>query len=137
MSNPINFIQDEIVEEFSQFENGIDKYHYLIKLGKNIKYNARIREDHNLISNCQSKVWLVSQNDDGNLRFDIDSDAAITKGIISLIIRAVNNQTPETVYNTDLYFIEKIGLKSNLSPARSDGIKSIITHVKEIALNNC
>lgn len=137
MTNSINLIQDQIIAEFSQIKNGVDKYHYLIKLGQDLQPNTIIRTDNNLIANCQSNVWLTAINDSGKLKFIIDSDAAITKGIISLIMRVVNDQSPASIYNSELYFIEKIGLKSNLSPARSDGIKSIINRVNEIARVNC
>jgi len=125
-------IQDEIIQEFAGLD-WFDKYELLIESARNIDYmDKKFRTEENSISGCQSKVWIRSYIDDGKLVFELDSDAMITKGIMSLLLRVFNNRYPEDILNTDLYFIDDIGLKSNLSPARSNGLQSIINRIREI-----
>ena len=134
MVEKINTIQDEIIEEFSQINDWLDKYEYLIKLGKNLEsIDKKIKTEKNSISGCQSQVWIKAELCDGKIQYLIDSDSLITKGIISLFLRVLNNQYPEDVINSDLYFIDKIGLNSNLSPVRVNGLMSIVRHIKSSA----
>lgn len=128
-------IQDEIIREFDGLE-WLDRYDLLIALAKKLEpMDEDSRTDENSISGCQSRVWIQSYKRDGKLNFNLDSDAMITKGIMALLLRVVNNRHPQEIADMDLYFIEKIGLKSNLSPARSNGLESIIRRIKEIAKN--
>jgi cysteine desulfuration protein SufE len=128
-------IQEQIVDEFSAFENWIDRYHYLIELGNTLPVlEPKYRTDDYLINGCQSKVWLQAEFRDGRMFFTADSDALIVKGIIALLIRALNNQPASEIMNADLYFIDKIGLKENLSPTRSNGLVSMVKKMKMYAL---
>jgi cysteine desulfuration protein SufE len=128
-------IQDEIIREFDGLE-WLEKYDLLISSARELEpMDEEFRTDENSISGCQSRVWIRSYKKDGKLIFDLDSDAMITKGIMSLLLRVVNNRYPQEIADMDLYFIENIGLKSNLSPARSNGLDSIIKRIKEIAEN--
>ncbi|MBO7598671.1 MAG: SufE family protein [Bacteroidales bacterium] len=132
----INQIQDEIIEEFSVYEEWLDKYEYLIELGNSLEViDESQKTPDNIIQGCQSRVWLdCKMNDDGTLTFTADSDAIITKGIIALLIRAVNNQKPQDIIDADLYFIENIGLKENLSPTRANGLLAMIKQIRYYAL---
>lgn len=132
----INQIQDEIIEEFSGYEEWLDKYEYLIELGNSLEViDESQKTPDNIIQGCQSRVWLdCKMNDDGTLTFTADSDAIITKGIIALLIRAVNNQKPQDIIDADLYFIEQIGLKENLSPTRANGLLAMIKQIRYYAL---
>lgn len=132
----INQIQDEIIEEFSVYEEWLDKYEYLIELGNSLAViDESQKTPDNIIQGCQSRVWLdCKMNDDGTLTFTADSDAIITKGIIALLIRAVNNQKPQDIIDADLYFIEQIGLKENLSPTRANGLLAMIKQIRYYAL---
>ncbi len=132
----INQIQDEIIEEFSVYEEWLDKYEYLIELGNSLEVIDKSQKTPgNIIQGCQSRVWLdCKMNDDGTLTFTADSDAIITKGIIALLIRAVNNQKPQDIIDADLYFIEQIGLKENLSPTRANGLLAMIKQIRYYAL---
>ncbi len=131
----INEIQDEIIEEFSLFDDWMDKYQYLIDLSKNLPIiDESYKKEDNLIKGCQSQVWLFAELKDGKVIFTADSDAIITKGIISLLIRVLSNQTPDDILQCDLHFIEKIGLKENLSPTRSNGLLAMIKQMKIYAL---
>jgi cysteine desulfuration protein SufE len=131
----INDIQDEIIQEFSVFEDWMDKYEYLIELGKNTQaFDKKNKTDQNLIDGCQSKVWLNADLIDGKIVFTADSDAIITKGIISLLIRVLSNQTPQDILNTNLYFINEIGLNQHLSPTRSNGLMSMIKQTRLYAM---
>ncbi|MGM0770727.1 MAG: SufE family protein [Halobacteriota archaeon] len=126
-------IQNEIIKQFEGLE-WFDKYGLLISFAKKLEpMSDEFKSEDNAISGCQSRVWIRSYTKDGRLIFDLDSDAMITKGIISLVVKVVNNRPPQEILNTDLYFIDKIGLKSNLSPARSNGLESIINRIKEVA----
>lgn len=131
----INEIQDEIIEEFSLFDDWMDKYQYLIDLSKNLPViDEQYKQEKYLIKGCQSQVWLFAEMKDGKVFFTADSDAIITKGIISLLIRVMSGQTPQDILDCDLHFIEKIGLKENLSPTRSNGLLSMIKQMKIYAL---
>lgn len=126
-------IQDEIIEQFEGLE-WFDKYGLLISFAREHKpMSDEFKTEDNAISGCQSKVWIKCHKENGKLIFDLDSEAMITKGIISLVAKVVNNRYPQEILDTDLYFIEKIGLKSNLSPARSNGLESIIKRIREVA----
>jgi cysteine desulfuration protein SufE len=131
----INEIQDEIVEEFGIFEDWLDKYNYLIELSKSLPIiDAKYKTPEFLIEGCQSKVWLKTEMVDGKILFSADSDAIITKGIIALLVRVMSGRQPEEITGTDLYFIDKIGLKENLSPTRSNGLVSMVKQMKLYAL---
>lgn len=126
--------QDQIVEEFSQFTDWSDKYEYLIDLGKVLPaLDDKFRTDAYLVKGCQSKVWLQAEVMDDHLFLKADSDTVITKGIIALLIRVLSGQPLSEIANAELYFIEKIGLKSHLSPTRSNGLISMIQHIKSYA----
>lgn len=131
----INEIQDEIVEEFSMFDDWMDRYALLIELGNSLeKLDEKSKVENNLIVGCQSRVWLQADYIEGKLVFKAESDAVIVKGIIALLIKVLSNRTPDEIINTDLYFIEKIGLKENLSPTRSNGLVSMIKQMKFYAM---
>ena len=131
----INEIQDEIIEEFAEFTEWMDKYQMLIDLGNDLDALApAYKNDQNLIDGCQSRVWLQCDIKDGKLVFTADSDALITKGIIALLIRVVSGHTPKEILDTDLYFIERIGLRQHLSPTRSNGLLSMVKKIKAYAL---
>lgn len=127
--------ENQIIEEFSVFSDWMDKYEYLIELGKSLPIiDESGKKEENLIKGCQSRVWLQSEFKDGNLYFSADSDAIITKGIISLLIRVYNGRTPDEILSSDLGFVEQIGLKENLSPTRANGLLSMINKIKSYAL---
>ena len=131
----INEIQDEIIEEFTEFTEWMDKYQMLIDLGNELDgLDAEYKNEQNLIDGCQSRVWLQCDIKDGKLVFTADSDALITKGIIALLIRVVSGHTPKEILDTDLYFIERIGLHQHLSPTRSNGLLSMVKKIKAYAL---
>lgn len=131
----INEIQDEIIEEFAEFTEWMDKYQMLIDLGNDLDgLDAEYKNKQNLIDGCQSRVWLQCDIKDGKLVFTADSDALITKGIIALLIRVVSGHTPKEILDTDLYFIERIGLHQHLSPTRSNGLLSMVKKIKAYAL---
>lgn len=128
-------IQNSIVEEFSNFDEWLDKYQYIIELGGELEpYDEKNKILSNLIAGCQSKVWLNAEFENGKLIYSADSDAIITKGIIALLIRIFNQKTPEEILDTELFFLEKIGLKENLSPNRANGLVSMIKQMKTYAL---
>lgn len=131
----INEIQDGIISEFSEFTDWMEKYEYLIELGNSL---AVLPEDQkkpeNIIHGCQSKVWLNTDFNGKTLKFTADSDAIITKGIIALLIKALSDKTPDEIVGADLYFIEKIGLRENLSPTRSNGLLAMVKQMKLYAL---
>lgn len=129
--------EDEVVDSFSMYDEWLDKYEYLIDLGKNLApYPDSSKTDDRLIKGCQSRVWLDYQMKDGKLLFTADSDAIITKGIISLLVSIYSGRTPEEIASSDFSFIEKIGLKENLSPTRANGLASMIATIKAVALEN-
>lgn len=128
-------IQDQIIEEFSAFEDWMDRYNYLIELGNELPpIDARFKTDEHLINGCQSKVWLNAEFHEGKMKFTADSDALIVKGIVALLIRVLNNQDAREIMNADLYFIDRIGLKENLSPTRSNGLVSMVKKMKMYSL---
>lgn len=131
----INDIQDEIIEEFSIFEDWMDKYAYLIELGNSLEpLNEKYKVESNLIEGCQSRVWLQADYEDGIITFKAESDAVIVKGIIALLIRVLTNHTPDEIINADLYFINKIGLNEHLSPTRSNGLVSMVKQMRFYAM---
>jgi cysteine desulfuration protein SufE len=131
----IKEIQEEIIEEFSMFEDWMERYEYIIELGKSLPLiDEKFKLDKNLISGCQSKVWLASEIKDHSITFTADSDAILTKGIVAILLRVFNNQKPEDILNEKLYFIDEIGLKEHLSPTRANGLVSMIKQIKLYAL---
>jgi len=131
----INTKQNEIIEEFSVFDDWMDKYNYLIELSRELpQIDPKFKTNQNLIEGCQSKVWLNAEMNGELIHFSADSDAIITKGIIALLIRVLNNQKPEDVMFADLFFIDKIGLQQNLSPTRSNGLLAMIKQMKLYAI---
>lgn len=130
-------VETEIVDEFSMFDEWLDKYEYLIELGKSLKgYPEEKKTDDHLIKGCQSRVWLDYSIRDGKIYFTADSDAIITKGIISLLISVYSGRTAAEIASSDFGFIEKIGLKENLSPTRANGLASMIATIKAVAVEN-
>lgn len=130
----IQDIQNEIVDEFSVFDDWMDKYEYLIEIGNILEpYNEKNKTPSNLIQGCQSRVWLDAEYKDGKIFFTADSDAIITKGIIALLIRVLSGKTPDEIMQADLFFLNKIGLKENLSPTRANGLVSMIKNIKAYA----
>lgn len=130
----IDEIQDEIVKEFAMFENPVDKYEYLIDLGKQLPaLSEKYKTDDNLVKGCQSKVWLHAEKNNGRVKFEADSNTVITKGIIALLIRVLSNQKPEDILKTNLEFIDKIDLKSQLSSQRTSGLGAMIKYIKAYA----
>ena len=128
-------IQDAIIEEFSMFDDWLDKYDYLISLSESLPMiDAAKRTDKYLIEGCQSRVWVSSEYREGKVYYSADSDAIITKGIIALLIRVMNGRSAEELTNIDLYFVDAIGLGENLSPTRSNGLRAMIAQMKLDAL---
>jgi cysteine desulfuration protein SufE len=132
----INEIQDSIIEEFSDFEDWMDKYQLLIDLGSEQQpLPASAKTEQNLIEGCQSRVWLTADlTPDGLVHFEAESDALIVKGIVTLLIRALSDHTPQEILDADLYFIERIGLREHLSPTRSNGLLAMLKQMKMYAL---
>jgi cysteine desulfuration protein SufE len=132
----INEIQDQIIEEFSVYDEWLDKYEYLIELANTLEVIEDTKKTpDNIIQGCQSRVWLdASLDEDGTLSFRADSDAIITKGIIALLIRVFNHQKPDDIVNANLYFIDEIGLSANLSPTRANGLLAMIKQIRYYAL---
>lgn len=131
----INEIQDEIIEEFSGFDDWMDKYQLLIDLGnEQAPLEEKYKTESNLIDGCQSRVWLQCDYSDGLLHFTAESDALIVKGIIALLIRVLTDHTPQEIIDADLYFIDEIGLKEHLSPTRSNGLLAMMKQMKMYAL---
>ena len=130
----INELQDEVVEEFSDFDDWMDKYQMLIDLGNELKpLDEKYKTEQNLIDGCQSRVWLQCDFVDGKLVFTADSDALIVKGIIALLIQVISGHTPKEILDADLYFIDKIGLRDHLSPTRSNGLLAMVMRWRIIA----
>ena len=124
-------IQDAIIEEFSMFDDWLDKYDYLISLSDSLPaIDPAKRTDKYLIEGCQSRVWVASELSDGKVFYTADSDAIITKGIISLLVRVMSGREPKEIANIDLYFVDAIGLGENLSPTRSNGLRAMIAQMK-------
>jgi cysteine desulfuration protein SufE len=131
----INEIQEQIVEEFSAFDDWMDKYSLLIDMGNELPpLDVKYKIQSNLIEGCQSRVWLQANYEEGKVIFLGDSDAVIVKGIVSLLIRVLSDHTPDEILSSDLYFIEAIGLKEHLSPTRSNGLVSMLKQMKMYAL---
>jgi cysteine desulfuration protein SufE len=131
----INEVQQEIIEEFSAFEDWMDKYGYLIELGNELKdIDPKDKTDQYLIKGCQSRVWLVSDFVDGKIVFRGESDAVIVKGLVALLLRVVTNRTPEEILDNELFFIDEIGLKQHLSPTRSNGLLAMVKQIKLYAV---
>jgi cysteine desulfuration protein SufE len=128
-------VQNEIIEEFSLFEDWMQRYEYMIELGKSIELiDASKKIDSNLIKGCQSKLWLHAELKNNKLIFKADSEAIITKGIAAVLLRVFSNQTPKDILNANLDFVDKIGLKEHLSPTRANGLISMIKQIKYYAL---
>ena len=131
----INEIQDEIIEEFSGFDDWMDKYQLLIDLGNEQEpLDEKYKTEQNLIDGCQSRVWLVADFADGKIHFSAESDALIVKGIVALLIRVLSDHTPQEILDADLYFIDEIGLKEHLSPTRSNGLVAMVKQIRMYAL---
>jgi len=135
----IEEIQNEIIEDFSLFEEWLDKYEYIIELGKKLSpIDEKLKKEEFLIKGCQSRVWLVPEFKDGKIIFKADSDAIITKGLVCLLLKVYDNRTAKEIVENDLFFIEKIGLSNNLSPTRANGLASMLHQIKQYAqsINN-
>ena len=131
----INEIQDEIIEEFSGFDDWMDKYQLLIDLGNEQEpLDEKYKTEQNLIDGCQSRVWLQADYEDRKIHFTAESDALIVKGIVALLIRVLSDHTPQEILDADLYFIEEIGLKEHLSPTRSNGLVAMVKQMRVYAL---
>ena len=129
--------ENAIVEEFSMYEEWLDKYEYIIELGKALKdYPEEAKTDEKLIKGCQSRVWLDYKVEEGKIFFNADSDAIITKGIISLLIGLYSGRTAQEILSSDFSVVEKIGLKENLSPTRANGLVSMIAKIRDVAVSN-
>lgn len=132
----INELQDEVIEEFSGFDDWMDKYQLLIDLGSEQEpLDEKFKTEQNLIDGCQSRVWVqCDKESDGTLTFTAESDALIVKGIVALLIRVLSGHSPREILDADLYFIERIGLKEHLSPTRSNGLLAMVKRIKAYAL---
>ncbi len=131
----IHEIEEQIVEEFSIFDDWMDKYNYLIEMGKSLPLiDEKYKVENNLITGCQSRVWLNAEFKEGLITFTADSDAVITKGIIFLLIRVMSGQKPDAIMKANFEFIDKIGLREHLSPTRSNGLTSMIKQIKLYAM---
>ncbi|MEN9444269.1 MAG: hypothetical protein RIS47_1159 [Bacteroidota bacterium] len=131
----INEVQDQIIEEFAIFDEWMDKYEYIIEIGKDVPpISEAYKTSQNLIKGCQSQVWLNAELIGPKIEFTADSDAIITKGIVGLLIRVLNQRSPQEILDTELYFIEQIGLSSHLSPTRANGLVSMVKEMKLYAM---
>ncbi len=131
----IKELQDEIVDEFSMFDDWMQRYEYIIDLGKSLPLiDSQFKTEENTIKGCQSKVWLHADEQNGNVNFTADSDAILTKGIIAILIRVFSGHTPQEILDADTEFINEIGLKEHLSPTRANGLVSMIKQIKMYAL---
>ncbi|WP_291275212.1 SufE family protein [Flavobacterium sp.] len=131
----IQEIQEEIVDEFSMFDDWMQRYEYIIELGKTLPLiDEKFKTEDNIIKGCQSKVWVHAEEKDGKILFTADSDAILTKGIIAILIRAFSNQTPQAILEANTDFVDEIGLKEHLSPTRANGLVSMIKKIKMYAL---
>ncbi len=131
----INEIQDEIIEEFNDFDDWMDKYQMLIDLGNELEpLDEKYKTESNLIDGCQSRVWVQCDLVDGNIELQADSDALIVKGIVALLLRILSGHTPQEILDADLYFIDQIGLREHLSPTRSNGLLAMIKQIRIYAL---
>ncbi|MBQ7181957.1 MAG: SufE family protein [Bacteroidaceae bacterium] len=133
--NTINETQDEIIEEFLDFDDWMDRYQLLIDLGAEQEpLDEKYKTEQNLIDGCQSRVWLQADLVDGRIHFQAESDALIVKGIVTLLVRVLSDHTPQEILDADLYFIERIGLREHLSPTRSNGLLAMLRQMKMYAL---
>lgn len=131
----INEIQDQIIEEFNQFDDWMDRYGLIIDEGNTLKkLDEQYKIPQNLIEGCQSRVWFHVDMVDGKMQIEGESDAVIVKGIVALLIKVLNNQTPQDIFEADLYFVNEIGLKEHLSPTRSNGLLAMLKQIKMYAL---
>lgn len=131
----INEIQDELIDEFSMFGDWMEKYEYIIQLGKELPLiKEEYKKEENLIRGCQARVWLHADFQDGRVHFTADSDAIITKGLVSMVVRVLSGHTAEEILNAELYFVDKIGLREHLSVTRSNGLLAMIKQMKIYAL---
>ncbi|EAQ42607.1 MULTISPECIES: SufE family protein [unclassified Polaribacter] len=131
----IKEIQEEIIDEFSMFDDWMERYEYIIELGKSLPIiDDKYKLDENLIKGCQSKVWLYSELDDNSVKFTADSDAILTKGIVALLLRVYSGQKPEDILVAETHFIDEIGLKEHLSPTRANGLVSMLKQIKMYAI---
>ncbi|HLT88377.1 MAG TPA: SufE family protein [Sphingobacterium sp.] len=131
----INEIQEELIEDFSFYQDWMEKYEYIIQLGKEVPLiKEEYKKDDYIIKGCQSKVWLYPEMRDGKVYFTADSDAVITKGLVSLMVKVLSGHTPQEIAQADLYFIDKIGLKEHLSPTRANGLLSMVKQMKLYAV---
>lgn len=131
----INEVQDEIIEEFAGLSDWMDKYAYIIELGNAVEpLEEKYKTPDNIIDGCQSRVWVVADENDGKLEFRADSDAIIVKGLISLLIRVLSGHTPQEILEADLYFMREIGLQEHLSPTRSNGLLAMVKQIRVYAL---
>jgi len=131
----IKEIQDELIEDFAFYTDWMEKYEYIIQLGKELpEIDDSYRTDQYIIKGCQSKVWLYPEMVDGKIHFKADSDALITKGLVSLMVKVLSGHTPKEIVDTDLYFIDEIGLKEHLSPTRANGLLSMVKQMKLYAI---
>jgi cysteine desulfuration protein SufE len=131
----INEIQDEIIAEFSDFDDWMDRYQLLIDMGSEQEpLEEKYKTEQNLIDGCQSRVWLQADLVDGKIQFQAESDALIVKGIVALLVRVLTDHTPQEILDADLYFIERIGLREHLSPTRSNGLGAMLKQMKMYAL---
>lgn len=131
----INEIQQEIVSEFSVYEDWMDKYGYLIELGNQLgELDPKDKNDQNLIKGCQSRVWLVAELKDGKINFRGESDAVIVKGLVALLLKVVSGRTPKEIMDNELYFIDELGLKQHLSPTRSNGLLAMVKQIRLYAV---
>ena len=131
----IREIQEEIIDEFNLFDDWMERYEYLIELGKSLPLiDDQYKIEENIIKGCQSKVWLYSKMNDSKINFTADSDAILTKGLVALLLRVFTNQTPKDILAADTIFIDKIGLKEHLSPTRANGLVSMIKQLKMYAI---
>ncbi len=131
MKRNIDHIQNEIIEEMSALDDWMDKYEYLIQLGRNFDpQDEDIKTDKNALKGCQSQVWISAELKNNKIHYSADSDSLITKGILALLLRVLNDQPPKEVKNSDLYFIERVGLSTNLSPSRANGLAFMVKQLK-------
>ncbi len=135
MMTDLKEAQQEIVEEFSVFDDWLDRYNYLIELGNALpELDPAYRTSEYLINGCQSKVWLHAELEDGKMKFNADSDAIIVRGIVALLVKVLNDRTPAEILGNELFFIDEIGLRQNLSPTRSNGLLAMIKKMKLYAM---
>ncbi|MGB4206339.1 MAG: SufE family protein [Bacteroidales bacterium] len=131
----IEEVENQVISEFEIYDDWLDRYNYLIEMGKSLPViDSKHKTDNNLIHGCQSRVWLHAEHENGKIHFTADSDAVITRGIISLLVRVFDNRTPDEIINANLDFINTIGLTQHLSPTRSNGLASMIKQIKMYAL---